>query len=250
MHILVTRPAEDAAPLAERLAAAGHRVTIAPLMTIRPLAGPAPDLTGVQAILFTSANGVRAFCARSAARDHPVLAVGDATARAAREAGFRDVVAADGDVHSLAALIARRLDPARGALFHGAGQVIAGDLAVLLAPHGFTVRRETLYEAVAADRLPDTAREALRSDVLDAVLFYSPRTARIFAEMIFADLATRADITGHLGRLIAGALSPAVAKALESGPWALQSNPWQRIVIAAEPTEAALLAALGLVHPA
>jgi uroporphyrinogen-III synthase len=74
------------------------------------------DLTHVAALAFTSVNGVEAFARLSAERRSPVFAVGDRTARAAREAGFADVVSADGDVEALAALIAGRRGGRRGAV--------------------------------------------------------------------------------------------------------------------------------------
>ncbi|WP_415491802.1 uroporphyrinogen-III synthase, partial [Brevundimonas diminuta] len=44
-------------------------------------------------------------------RRHPVFAVGDATAEAARAAGFADVRSAAGDIHALARLIAAEAPP-------------------------------------------------------------------------------------------------------------------------------------------
>jgi hypothetical protein len=89
---LITRPEEDARPLAEALAARGVATVIEPLLAIRPLpeaaSDLAKDLAGVQALLFTSANGARAFAELSPRRDIGVLAVGDATASAARGLGF------------------------------------------------------------------------------------------------------------------------------------------------------------------
>src|SRR5471030_629753 len=89
---LITRPEEDARPLADELAARGIAVLVEPLLATatqhaaaRDLAG---DLAGVQAIFFTSANGVRAFAELSSRRDIGVLAVGDATAAAARAVGL------------------------------------------------------------------------------------------------------------------------------------------------------------------
>jgi len=71
--ILITRPEEDAKPLADALAERGIASVIEPLLAIRTLpetAAPlAEDLAGVQAILFTSANGVRAFAELSHRRD-------------------------------------------------------------------------------------------------------------------------------------------------------------------------------------
>ena len=74
---------------------ARHESVVESLMTIRlrPEATHAsgPFLDGVQAVLFTSANGVRAFAAATTRRGFRAFAVGDATAAAARAAGFADV---------------------------------------------------------------------------------------------------------------------------------------------------------------
>lgn len=71
MRVLVTRPSEDAGLLGERLAALGVEASAAPLLSIENIAGDALDLDGVQAVLFTSANGVRAYGARSDDRSLP-----------------------------------------------------------------------------------------------------------------------------------------------------------------------------------
>ena len=62
MRALVTRPRAEAASLAEALAARGIAALLEPLLDIsyRDLGDPL-DLAGVQAVLCTSANGVRAF---------------------------------------------------------------------------------------------------------------------------------------------------------------------------------------------
>src|SRR5258708_37900290 len=88
---------------------------------------------GVQALLFTSANGARAGAAATARRDIPVFAVGDATAATARKLGFAEVASAGGAVDDLAALVEGRLDPAHGTLLHAAGSALAGDLGTRLA---------------------------------------------------------------------------------------------------------------------
>src|SRR6185312_6911195 len=88
MKVLITRAEEEA----RRLAARGIDSLIEPLIAVRfrpeSAAGLAPFLDGVQAAIFTSANGARAFAAATARRDLRVFAVGPATAMAAREAGF------------------------------------------------------------------------------------------------------------------------------------------------------------------
>src|SRR5260221_1467732 len=88
MRILITRPREDAEPFAQALIALGHEAVIEPLLEIFYLPGPALDLVGVQAILLTSASGARAVALRTSWRDIAIVAVGPATANAAREVRF------------------------------------------------------------------------------------------------------------------------------------------------------------------
>ena len=177
MRVLITRPREDARTLAEALAARGVEAIVEPMIEITPLSAGDLDLDGVQAILLTSANGARALAAATQRRDVGVLAVGEATAAAARAAGFAEVVVAGGDVEALAALVEERCDPAAGALIHVSGTVVAGDLGGRLAARGFTVRRAVLYEARAIPALSATAAAALSRGALDAIVLFSPRTA-------------------------------------------------------------------------
>ncbi len=66
---LVTRPAEDSAALADALRARGIEPLVDPMLRIEPVEDAHLPLDGVQAVLFTSANGVRAFAqAHGAAR--------------------------------------------------------------------------------------------------------------------------------------------------------------------------------------
>src|SRR5690606_18555276 len=113
----------------------------------------------------------------------PVYAVGDATAQAARAAGFDTVESAGGDVVALAALVAERLSPGGGSLLHVAGSQTAGDLAGRLSALGFTVHREALYEARQAQALSAETAAALRQGTIDAAAFFSPRTASAFVTL-------------------------------------------------------------------
>src|SRR3546814_4295578 len=104
MRILVTRPREDAAGLVTALTARGHAVLLEPLLAIVPRdAVDWPEgHQQAQALLVSSANGVRAFARADSRRGLPVYAVGDASAAAARQCGFDRVESAAGDVHDLA----------------------------------------------------------------------------------------------------------------------------------------------------
>ncbi|MBT4488730.1 MAG: uroporphyrinogen-III synthase, partial [Rhodospirillaceae bacterium] len=55
MHLIVTRPREEAEDLARQLQGRGHRVLIEPMLTIQPLTDASLDLDGAAALLLTSA---------------------------------------------------------------------------------------------------------------------------------------------------------------------------------------------------
>jgi uroporphyrinogen-III synthase len=214
LRALVTRPREDAESLVAALATRGIEALAEPLMEIHFQAPEAIDPGGVQAILCTSANGVRALARASGERRVPLLAVGDATAARALAEGFDHVESAAGDVGDLARLTATRLRPQDGPLLHVAGNVVAGDLVGLLRAHGFTVERRVLYEARAAAALSPAAVDALRAEPIAFALFFSPRTAAIFAR-----LADVAGVTECCARVTAVSISGAADAALAGLPW-------------------------------
>lgn len=234
MRVLITRPEAEAASLRARLADRGIAADCAPLLEIRIRRDTALPLDGVSGLLFTSANGVRAFAANATRRDLAVWAVGEASAQAARAAGFGDLHTAGGDVEKLAALVRAQARPQDGALLHVAGSVLAGDLQALLQADGFSVRRAVLYEAAAATALPAETAAAFAAGQYDAVLFFSPRTAATFAR-----LALAAGCADGAVSTMAACLSANVAAAVDV-------LPWRRVAVAAEPREAALLALLGI----
>ena len=214
MRVLVTRAREDAEEVARRLSRRGVEPVLEPLLTIVPRAGAAVELDGVQAIVVTSANGVRALAAATSQRALPVLAVGDASARAARGAGFSAVTSAAGDVDALARLATERLDAAGGEVLHVAGSRVAGDLAGALAAAGLGYRRAVLYEARVARALSPRALRLLRDRAIDGALFFSPRAAATFVS-----LARQARLATACTEVTAFCLSPAVAAAAGSIAW-------------------------------
>jgi uroporphyrinogen-III synthase len=225
MRILVTRPLEDGREIAVRLAERGHQPLLAPLLTPRFHDGPEPDLENVGAILATSANGIRAFSRCTARRDLSIFAVGPQTAAEARKAGFTDVRSADGDAGTLAEAT-KRWASAKAILLHVCAEDAPGTLVENLSASGFTVRRCALYAIEPATVLPAEAKAALQEGALDAAMFFSPRTARIFAAL--ADGLPVQD-------LAAFCISPATAQALSPLTFA-------RVAVAARPNQDAMLA--------
>ena len=227
MHVLLTRPEDDAARTAQALTARGHTVLVAPLMRMETING---ELGGpFAAVLLTSANAARAFTPRGRAEltRLPAFAVGVRTAQAAREAGFTQVESADGALADLVRLVNARRPVGR--LLYLAGEDRAGDLAGDLAAHGIMVETSVIYRTVPVEALPEDAVRALAAGRIDAVLHYSRRSA-----LTLLHLAGKAGLLNATLNLAHYCLSDDVAAVLrESGAG--------QVVAAAVPTEAALL---------
>jgi uroporphyrinogen-III synthase len=181
VRVLVTRPAEDAARTVAALAARGHAAVCAPLFAVRRLAATWP--ADAAAVVATSANAIRGADqeALSALTDRPCFTVGATTAKAARSAGFTNLIVGDGDGAELARRVADRL-PAGTHVLCLAGRPRRDEaLAALENLYRLTVA-ET-YETIACESLPLAAAEALRLGNLDAVLHFSPRAARVFGDL-------------------------------------------------------------------
>jgi len=221
-RIWITRAQPGADLTAERVRALGHDAVVAPLLAVSMLPDVRIDLHGVAALAFTSANGVRAFADASGERGLKVFAVGAATAQAARAAGFKSVLSADGDVEALAEGIAARRGELRGAVLHPGAAEPAGDLAGALERQGVEARRLILYETAPVD-LPPAEAEALAQS--DAVLLHSPRAAQVLARLLKAHPAPELRALG---------LSKAVVKPLARTRLAAKAFP-------PFPLEAALL---------
>lgn len=187
MRFLVTRAEPDALKLRATLEDMGHEATVEPLLTVAYEEDPVIDLEGVQALIATSRNGVRALRnhpARSAAVSIPLFAVGRATADEARALGFETVITGAGNAEALMNHIVSVVDPAAGLLLHLAGDRLASDLAGDLEAQGFRVLEVVVYRTVAAKSLSDDTVEQLAMGEIDGVLLLSPHTATVYASLV------------------------------------------------------------------
>lgn len=211
MRILVVRPQPGADATAARLLALGHHPVVQPLLTTRARAWQVPA-AHPDAVILTSAAAVRhAGADANRLKSLPAFAVGEATAAAARAAGWADVTAGPGTIQAL-------LDGlAPGLYLHLAG----AELTEVMVPGAIQLARVTVYETplLPLPALPD----------VDGVLLHSPRTARQFA-------SEWDRLGGQRGTLAIHAISAATLAAAGTG--------WARALAAPEPTETALLAML------
>lgn len=210
MRIALTRPEEDAGALKAKLEAMGHGVVMAPLMTIRPRSDVVIPQRPWQAIAVTSANGIRALRENSGLDTIRTLTVGPQSLKAALARGFA-AEAHGGDVNGLASFIRAALDPKAGPILYLSGAETAGDLEGQLIAAGFDCHRAVLYDAVPAESLGEAAA-ALGNNALDAVLLYSPRTAKLWLQRV-----AEAGLLQNAARIRNFCLSRNVASVLPEG---------------------------------
>lgn len=201
--LLVLRPRPGADATAARARALGLDVLVAPLFEILPMQWSPPERTGHDALLFTSASGVRAAGEGLARFAHlPVVAVGEATAEAARAIGLDVVETGEGDGADVVA--ATRF----GRLLH-----LAGRRHVPLDP-----RRVTSVAVYAAEALPPPVLPPA-----GVALIHSGRAARRFGAIV-----------GDRNAYSLVTISAAVAAAAGDG--------WRAVQAAGRPADAAMLA--------
>lgn len=215
MRLLVVRPQPGADATARALRALGHDPCLAPLLRTQGVDWAPPAAALPDAVVMSSAAAARlAGPAAERFRALPLLAVGDATAAAARAAGWGDVRTGPGTLQAL-------IDGAAAGPFRRLLHLAGEDRTAVSVPAALVLDVVTVYRAALQPlpMLPDVG----------GVLLHSPRTARHFA-------AEWDRLGGQRGSVVLFALSPAVAAAAGPG--------WRKVAVAARPHEEALLALL------
>ncbi len=214
--VAVLRPAPGNAVTAARLEQCGLPVIRLPLFEVGPLDWTAPDPAGFDALLLTSANALRhGGPGLRALAMLPVFAVGQATARAAREAGF--AVRAVGSTDA-ATLIAQMPHHDITRALHLGGR------ETTVAPGGSIARSIAVYASE-----PVAMADADVCTLAGAVaVLHSARAATRLAELIDGVGLSRQSL-----RL--AAISAQVGQAAGEG--------WAAVAIAAAPDDPALIAA-------
>ncbi len=228
MRVLVTRPFEQAARTAKRLAALGHEVLLAPVLEIFPTGAPIPD-GPFDLVLATSAQAFAGWTAPRALHGVAAACVGEKTARAARDAGL-DVKWVAPRAEALAERVIAGNKP--GAALYLAGRERKPALELRLAGAGWRLEIVETYDARPVAFWPERVVAALRDGRIDAVLHYSPRSAGAAMALIGA-AATR---LSHF------CLSSDVADRCREGA------PEATIFVASQPDEEALMSLLGSVE--
>ncbi len=190
--VVVTRAREQAGELRERLEALGAEVVELPAIAIEPIDVTVPALGAYEWIVFTSANGVRAFFERGLApagldaralAGTRVAAIGPGTARELSARGITADLLPERFVaesllqafpppgHDGARVLVARAEQARDLLPDGLGA------------RGYAVDVLPVYRTVRATPEPG-ALERVRSGAVDAITFTSSSTVENLCEAV------------------------------------------------------------------
>jgi len=227
--VLLTRPVGDALESEEKLRSLGFDAINVPMTRIDARDfDPIPDNAH---LIITSRNAAKIALMRIPNKDRQIYAVGERTAKAARDLGFSNIIIGERDGASLAALVKQHHNDKTIPLIHLAGANVAFDVAGYLKEKGHRADRVIVYEAVMDASLPDDILDEFKDRKISHCLFYSPRSATIF-EKTFAEFGEIDWLKG----VTAVSLSAQIDAAL--------SNEWGNRKIAAHPSEDALFTCL------
>ncbi|NGX99113.1 MAG: uroporphyrinogen-III synthase [Candidatus Afipia apatlaquensis] len=230
VRVLVTRPEPGASRTARRLREMGFQPVLLPLTETVALpveTGQVPD--DAIAVAITSANAVRhapkeIIAALSAL---PCHAVGKRTAEAARAAGFTDVHEGPGNAEALADALAGRLSGKAAIYLCGRVRFPAFEARLTMA--GVRVHPIETYDTVAPAYSDAAVAGHLSGRPVDAVLLYSAKAAATMQALV-----RRPALHDLFEKTRFFALSQRIAAALDDAVG-------ERIRVAAEPDEGALL---------
>lgn len=214
MRVVITRAENEAANMAGAIKAIGCEPLVAPMLEIKFDDVPI-NLNGVQGVVVTSSNAVRALEKGTEERDMPIYCVGPQTRKFAESLGFTNVKNSFGGVKNLPIFIGRETSPSKGPLLFLRGGNVAGNPIKELAQGGFRANALKVYGAGPVTTLPEEVRaEFEKSVVPEFATFMSIRTFKMFRGIMESE-----GLLPKLRDMIAICISPAVADFAREVRW-------------------------------
>ena len=184
MHILLTRPLEDCSEMIIKFKSLGHQVSHLPLLNIEKIDYEQINFSDYKGIIFTSTNSVKFLDLNQIDKNILCFCVGSATEKKARNAGFQNVFAAEGNVNNLKELILQNFNPTEGKLIYISGEVVSSNLDQELILDGYSVDRIVNYKANEIKKYDENFIEKLKLNMPDITYIYSKNSAINFLKVI------------------------------------------------------------------
>lgn len=178
---MVTRPQPECGRSADKIRSLGADAFESPMLKLSAAVPMIFDLGQVTGLAVTSSRAVRLLEAHTQIGDLrklPSFAVGGRTADMLKQAGFKSVHSAEGDVAALSRLI--ELHQPHGLLLYPCARNHAGNLKESLAEKQVSCRSVEIYQMEQRLHFEPAVLSDLKAAAFDGILIYSRRTAEAF----------------------------------------------------------------------
>ncbi|WP_010299871.1 uroporphyrinogen-III synthase [Candidatus Odyssella thessalonicensis] len=210
-YVLLTRPQEDCQELAKKLIVP---VISSPLLIVKQTLKQVKLPKGVTDLIVTSARVFEMVANIKSMTSTPVWCVGEATAAAAKAAGFETIFQVNRSAHEILEHIVKECPKDSSHFAHICGSVVYVDLADALTKLGYKADKIVIYEVDAAHSLTPEAEKIMRAGLIHQVPFFSLRTAEVFVE-----IAKKSEWADEIPKITALAHSEAIARCLRQLHW-------------------------------
>ena len=184
MHILLTRPLEDCSEMILKFKSLGHQVSHLPLLVVEKVNYDSVNFQSFSGIIFTSANAIKFLDLKNIDKKILCFCVGEATEKTARNNGFQNVIAAEGNVENLKELILQNFEKKDGSLIYISGETVSTDLDQQLLKLGYNIKRIVNYRTSHNKNFNEKFVLELKQKMPDIVYVYSQNSAASFLNYI------------------------------------------------------------------
>ena len=184
MHILFTRPLEDSQEMILKFQSLGHNISHLPLITIEGLKHKDLNYNEFKGIIFTSANAIKFLETKDIDKKIICFCVGSVTEKKAKNVGFQNIFAAEGNVNNLKELIIQNFNSSEGKLLYVSGEVITNNLDEQILSEGYNIERVINYRANPIEKYDEDFIKRLKLKMPEIVYVYSQNSAINFLKVI------------------------------------------------------------------
>ena len=177
MHILLTRPLEDCSEMILKFQSLGHQVSHLPLLLIEKMSYEEVNFLDYGGIIFTSANSIKFLDVKKIDKSIICFCVGSNTEKKARNVGFQNTIAAEGNVSNLKELILQNYETQSKPLLYVSGEKISADLDKQLLKEGYNIKRIINYRVSHNQKFDENFIKELKINIPDIIYVYSQNSA-------------------------------------------------------------------------
>ena len=231
-HVLITRPQAEAEIIAAALRGKGYACVCQPFLNVQLYNVPFHNVLEYQALIFTSANAVRAYHENGGSVDVPIITVGNNTFNATKEIGFVDIINLNGTAKD----VLEHLNnvSASKPYLHVRGKYVTTSFVGMLK--NVKIEEIEVYRTEKIEQIPNDCVSSLAKGGFSYVLFFSRRTAEAFIEFIKKN--------DRMHELEEGVIHTKALCLGHSMIECISVLPWKKIEVADHPNREGMLALL------